>query len=320
MRRTQVRRIKLYREEGCIVQDKGAMNTTVKLTTEDIRRVKGLGCLRDKRYEDVFNVRVITRNGKITSREQKAIAEAAERFGSGEICMTSRLQMEIQGVKYENIDGLIAFLSEYGLMTGGTGNLVRPVVSCKGTTCVFGLIDTFGLSLKIHERFYVGYHKTPLPHKFKIAVGGCPNNCVKPDINDIGVIGQMVPSFDADKCRACKVCQVEKSCPMKAVRTEGDTIAFNENECNNCGRCREKCPFGAFSKYTNGYRVYIGGRWGKKVARGIPLTKLFLTEDEVLDVIERAIHLFKEKGIAGERFNDTVNRLGFEYVNNELTK
>ena len=66
--------------------------------------MKGLGCLQDKRYGDVFNVRVITRNGKITTEEHRAIAEGAERFGSGEITMTTRLTMEIQGVPYANID------------------------------------------------------------------------------------------------------------------------------------------------------------------------------------------------------------------------
>ena len=35
---------------------------------------------------------------------------------------------------------------------------------------------------EIHERFYHGYREVKLPHKFKIAVGGCPNNCVKPDL------------------------------------------------------------------------------------------------------------------------------------------
>ena len=125
-----------------------------KLTAEDILRVKGLGCLKDKRFDDIFNVRVITRNGKITSSEHRAIAEAADRFGSGEAAMTTRLSIEIQGVKYENIDPMIEFLASHGLETGGTGPLVRPVVSCKGTTCRFGLIDTYGLSEKIHERFY----------------------------------------------------------------------------------------------------------------------------------------------------------------------
>ena len=37
------------------------------LTPEQIRQVKGLGCLQDKRYTDVFNVRVLTRNGRITT-------------------------------------------------------------------------------------------------------------------------------------------------------------------------------------------------------------------------------------------------------------
>ena len=68
------------------------------LTPEQIKRVKGLGCPRDKRYPDVFNVRVITRNGKITPQEHRSIAEAADRFGSGEVALTTRLTMEIQGV------------------------------------------------------------------------------------------------------------------------------------------------------------------------------------------------------------------------------
>ena len=151
---------------------------------EEVKRVKGLGCLQDKTKPDHFNVRVITRNGKITTEEHRAIAEAAEKFGSGEIAMTTRLTMEIQGVRFDKIEPLINFLAQYGLMTGGTGSKVRPVVSCKGTTCQYGLIDTFSLSEKIHDMFYVGYHEVSLPHKFKIAVGGCPNNCVKPDLND----------------------------------------------------------------------------------------------------------------------------------------
>ena len=145
-------------------------------TAEDMARVKGLGFLRDKTTPNCFNCRVITRNGKITAEEAIAIAEAAKKFGSGEVAMTTRQTVEIQRIPYENVEPLCAFLAEYGLETGGTGAKVRPIVSCKGTTCVFGLIDTYDLSLAIHERFYQGYHGVKLPHKFKIAVGGCPNN------------------------------------------------------------------------------------------------------------------------------------------------
>lgn len=293
-------------------------NTGVKLTPEDIQRVKGLGCLRDKRYDDIFNVRVITRNGRITAKEHHAIAEASEKFGSGAVAMTTRLTLEIQGVKYENIEGLIAFLKEHNLETGGTGKLVRPIVSCKGTTCQFGLIDTFGLSEKIHERFYVGYHNVTLPHKFKIAVGGCPNNCVKPSLNDIGIIGQRIPMEDLSKCRGCKKCQIESSCPMKASKLVDGKVQRDPEICNGCGRCKGKCPFGAFTEYQEGYKVYIGGRWGKKMKQGTPLTRILTSEEEVLNVIEKAILLFRDEGIAGERFADTIARLGFDYVNNKL--
>ena len=218
-----------------------------KLTADDIKRVKGLGCLKDKRFDDVFNVRVITRNGKITSDEHRAIAEAADRFGSGEAAMTTRLSIEIQGVKYDNIDPLIDFLTSHGLETGGTGPLVRPVVSCKGTTCRFGLIETYELSEKIHERFYKGYHNVTLPHKFKIAVGGCPNNCVKPDLNDLGIIGQRVPSHDLDKCRGCKKCQVEEACPIGAAQLVDGKLKVDTDACNHCGRCKGTCPFGVTS-------------------------------------------------------------------------
>lgn len=156
--------------------------TGTKISPEEIKRVKGLGCLKDKRYDDIFNIRVLTRNGRITTEEHRAIADAAEKFGNREITMT---------------------------------------------TCQYGLIDTFSLSKKIHERFYLGYHNVTLPHKFKIAVGGCPNNCVKPNLNDLGIIGQRIPKPDTEKCRGCKVCQIAKNCPVKVPEVIDGKIYIN---------------------------------------------------------------------------------------------
>ena len=282
----------------------------------DVTRVKGLGCLRDKTTPDKFNCRVLTRNGKITAAESRVIADAAEKFGSGEVAMTTRQTVEIQGVPYENIDAMRAFLNENGLDIGGTGPKVRPVVSCKGTTCIYGLIDTYGLSRKIHDIFYVGYHGVKLPHKFKIAVGGCPNNCVKPDLNDLGIIGQRVIQRDLEKCRGCKKCQIEAACPIKIAHVEEGKLVYEG--CNNCGRCVGKCPFGVTDEYVDGYKVTIGGRWGKKVAQGRALDVIFKSEDEVLALVEKCILLFREQGVAGERFADTVARLGFENVQSQL--
>ena len=318
-------RLRHFGYTNTVVLEGGGFFNDVKVKTAgnavpkaEETRVKALGFLKDKRTPDKFNGRVITRNGKITGEEARTIADAAEMFGSGEVTMTSRLTMEIQGVPFDNIEPLREYLMERGLETGGTGSKVRPVVSCKGTTCQYGLIDTFALSEEIHERFFHGYADVKLPHKFKIAVGGCPNNCVKPDLNDLGIIGQRVPLVNLEKCKNCKNCQVEKNCPIHVAGMTDGRITIDESACNHCGRCHGFCPFGAFEDYTDGYRVYIGGRWGKKTAQGRFLDKIFTDKDEVLAVVEKAILLFREQGITGERFADTVERLGFENVQEQL--
>lgn len=287
------------------------------INADEIKRVKALGFLNNK-GTDLFNARVITVNGKITAEQARVIADAAEKFGNGEVEFTTRLTVEVRGVHYDNIEAFREFIGKAGLITGGTGSLVRPVVSCKGTTCQYGLYDTFALSQKIHERFYLGYHSVRLPHKFKIATGGCPNNCVKPDLNDLGIVGQLVPNFDEDMCNGCKKCQIEAMCPMKAAKVEDGALAIDPDICNNCGRCVGKCPFDAIEDGTPGYKIYIGGRWGKKVAHGKPLSKIFTSEEELLDTVEKAILLFREQGKTGERFADTIARIGFEEVEKQL--
>ena len=116
-------------EGATIVNDVRVKNSSAAVPAEEITRVKALGFLWDKNSADRFNGRVITRNGKITAEESAVIAEAARRYGSGEITMTSRLTLEIQGVPFDNIEPLREFLAQAGLETGGTGSKVRPVVS-----------------------------------------------------------------------------------------------------------------------------------------------------------------------------------------------
>ena len=287
------------------------MSKGCTLSLEDIKRVKGLGFLHHK-GTNKFNARVITRNGRITADECEAIVKAARRYGDGHMMMTTRMTVEVSGIEYDDIEAFRAYLAEAGLKTGGTGTRVRPVVSCKGTTCQYGLCDTYDLSEKIHERFYVGYNGVSLPHKFKIAVGGCPNNCVKPNLNDLGIIGARVLGFDGEKCRGCGKCQIESVCPMKAATIVEGKLVIDAALCNNCGRCVGKCPFHCNDEAACGFKIYVGGRWGKKMAQGRALGKVFTDEDEVLDAVEKAILLFRDQGIPGERFADTINRIGFE--------
>lgn len=293
------------------------MSNNTIFKPEDIARVKAMGFLWNKGTEN-FSGRIITRNGKITVDESRCISEAAEKFGNGNITMTSRLTIEVQGIPYDKIDDFRAFVAQAGLETGGTGDKVRPVVCCKGTTCHFGLIDTFAISEEIHNRFFKGYANVKLPHKFKISVGGCPNNCMKPDLNDIGVVGQKIPHLNKEKCRGCNHCFVEEACPIGAIKIVDGIAVTDTSICNNCGRCVEKCPFHANDEYETAYRIYLGGRWGKRTTIGKTLSTLLKTEEEVYNVIESAILFFKENGNKKERFADLVTRMGLENVEKQL--
>lgn len=284
----------------------------ITLSAEQIKSVKGKGFLHNRGTRE-FSGRIITENGVINAKQMAVLSEAAEKFGNGTVAFTVRLTLELPGIDFDNIEAFRSFVGEAGMQTGGTGAKVRPVVACKGTTCVFGLCDTQGIAAEVHKRFFEGYGDVALPHKFKIAVGGCPNNCVKPNLNDIGIVGQRVPKIKVDACRGCKKCGMVAACPMGAPKVVDAKVQIDQSVCNSCGRCVGKCPFNVANESEDLFKVYIGGRWGKKIRMGTALHKL-LTKAEALDMVERAILLFKREGVAGERFGETIDRIGTQKV------
>ena len=95
-------------------------------------------------------------------------------------------------------------------------------------------------------------------------------------------------------------------------------LEIDRDACNNCGRCIGQCHFDAIEDGTYGYKIYLGGRWGKHVAQGQAMKKVFTDKEEVMSIIEKALLLYREQGKTGERFADTIARLGFENVEAQL--
>ncbi len=289
----------------------------MKLTPETIQSLKAEGYLHNRGTES-FSARIIPVGGSLSAEQTISIGEAAKRFGGSKVSFTSRMTVELPHIPFDQIDAFKQFIGEAGMTTGGTGAKVRPVVTCKGTTCTFGLYDTNELNQEIHKRFYEGYRAVRLPHKFKIAAGGCPNNCIKPELNDFGIVGQKVPVLDKDICRQCKLCNAERGCPLHAITREGTvTPCIQSSMCNNCARCIKLCPFGAITGQQTRYKVFLGGRWGKQTRIGTAIKTLF-TQEEVLSLIEKTLLLFKEEGLAGERFSAIIERLGMAEVERRL--
>lgn len=279
------------------------------ISAEEKKKFKGQGIIASRDGEH-FVARVLTVDGTLSCEEMDALRRAAQLYGNGKVALTTRLQVEVQGIPYENIQPMQDMLAQAGLFTGGTGSKVRPIVACKGSVCVHGIIDTQALARELHEKFYLGWHEISLPHKFKIGIGGCPNNCAKPDINDFGIMGQRTPLYDETKCKQCKKCAVESVCPVHAAtRDENGLLHIDSKLCVGCGKCIDACNFHIIDEQARGYRIMVGGFWGKRRQLPTVMDKIY-THDELLERLECALLLYREGGRTGERFGDYIRRIG----------
>ncbi len=283
------------------------------LTKEDIMSVKGRGFLQNRGTE-LFSGRCVAKGAVFTAAEFKTLGEIAEKFGNGKVICTSRLNVEVPGIPFDKIPDAEQYALERGLKFGGTGAKIRPVTACKGSTCVYGNCDTHGIAAKIHDEFYIGWNSVKLPHKFKIGVGGCPNSCMKPSLNDVGIEGHKVPVINAEKCRGCGKCAVEQACPMKCAKVVDGKITIDTSICMTCGVCTGKCPFGGVENQAETvYKIYVGGTWGKRTRMGTPLSR-FVTEDEIYPIIAKVMLWFKENAYAKERLGIAIDRVGIEQM------
>lgn len=287
------------------------------LTTEQITKVKGQGFLRN-RGTDLFSGRILAPGTVFSAEDFNNMSIIAEKFGNGKLICTARQSVEIPGIPFDKIPDAQKFAAEHNLIFGGTGNKIRPVAACKGTTCIYGNCDTQALAKKIHEKYYTGWSGVVLPHKFKITVGGCPNSCMKPSLNDLGIEGHKEPVFNTEKCRGCKSCAIEKACPMKAAKVVDGKLEIDKNLCKSCGVCTGKCPFEAISHESEvKYKIYVGGTWGKYTRPGTALSRM-VSEADIYGILEKTLLWFRENAYAKERLGAAIDRIGIDSFENSV--
>ena len=282
----------------------------MSITKDQITAAKGRGFLLNRGTE-CFSGRIVGAGTVFSADEIIAIGEMAKRYGSGKVFFTGRMSAEVPGIPFEKLDEVTEFGLQHNLHFGGTGAKVRPITSCKGTTCVYGNYDTQALAKQLHETYYIGWAEVKLPHKFKIAVGGCPNSCIKPDLNDFGVEGHRTPAYDPEKCKHCKKCRIEECCPMHAAKLGEDGLTIS-SACVQCGFCTGKCPFDAIAPDTvPEYTIYVGGTWGKKTRAANQLSRR-VSAEEISPILEKCLTWYRDNGQPKERFGLTIERLGID--------
>jgi nitrite reductase (NADH) large subunit len=100
--------------------------------------------------------------------------------------VTGGQRLDIFGIKKEDLPAVWADLNAAGMVSGHAyGKALRTVKTCVGSEwCRFGTQDSTGLGVKVERMTWGSW----MPHKYKIAVSGCPRNCAEATIKDFGIV------------------------------------------------------------------------------------------------------------------------------------
>ena len=148
-------------------------------------------------------------------------------------------------------------------------------------------------------------------HEFRATLADCPNACSQPQIKDVAIIGAAVPETTSETCSQCQACV--ESCPEQAIAlaAESRPPGIDMQRCLNCGQCIRACPTGTIAEAWRGFRVQLGGRLGRhpRLARELPG---IFSEDQVIEILQDCLKLYKERSLRGERFSQLFQDRDFE--------
>jgi dissimilatory sulfite reductase (desulfoviridin) alpha/beta subunit len=281
-------------------------------TTVNIDELKRVGIIAQNQ-KDTFLIRLRTVGGDLNANELNVITRVSQKYGRGEVHLTTRQAVEIPFVNVDDLDSAREELEENGIALGVCGPRGRGIVACPGTAvCTSALVETKELAAELDSRYF----RQPAPHKFKIGVSGCPNSCSKPIENDVGVMGGVLPAWDREACISCRLCVT--ICPVNAIEEQNSAFVLDEKKCIYCGLCIKNCSTSAWTAKKTGYTLLLGGTLGKKPRLGTRAKELIETKEELLGHVERAFKFYLANGRKKERFGHTLDRIGLDKAFSEI--
>lgn len=283
------------------------------LTDQEKLTLKSKGIIAQKQ-EGFFVLRFLSHAGYFSAEEMQSITSIARTYGNGSIGLTSRLTIEIPYIPYAQLDAALAEADQQGLRIGGGGPSVRAIMTCKGTVCTHGLIDSHAMALALEEKHF----GRPLPGKFKISVQGCMNSYGKALGNDLAIMPVRPLQLDLDTCINCNKCL--KVCPYDALHQTKSGLVLDPSKCTGCKDCLPACPVSALAPTdTVRFLILIGGRMGRQARLATPLPHLF-TEADLLPMVQKILDFYEDHARPKERFAQLIERIGLDAVETALLK
>ncbi|QBD88145.1 sulfite reductase subunit C [Clostridium tetani] len=235
--------------------------------------------------------RVRVPGGYLDAKYLSLLQNIAETYGNGKLHITIRQGFEIPGIPMKYIPEVNKALqpiiegleiNQENPNKGYSASGTRNVSACIGNNvCPFANYNTAKFAKKIEKAIF------PNDYHVKIALTGCPNDCIKARMQDFGIIGMTEPQYDAYRCIGCQACvNVCKKKSTGALSVENYKVVRDHSKCIGCGECINKCPTSAWSRSEEKYfKLVIMGRTGKKNPR---IARDFITwidEDSIVKII-----------------------------------
>lgn len=267
-----------------------------------------------ERNPDLCTIRIRIPAGKINTEKMRGLAAIAKKFGDGTVHCTTRQTIEIPHVLPKNLKKIDAALAKIGTPIGSERDEVVNIIACPGTErCKYANIDTIALAEKIDAKLF----GKEMPVKIRIAISGCPNACTSPHLNEIGIIGRIMPVRKPGMCTGCGTCT--QYCKEKAIRIRNGTCVLDPKKCVQCGVCIHSCPFGIIEAENRHILITVGGRRGRHPHIGRELTTVEAS-DEVVAIVEKIVNWVYRRAWSGRLLSDQLDELHFSKFREEIEK
>lgn len=267
--------------------------------------------------------RIRVPGGHLPAQYLDRIKCIAEEFGNGTVHITTRQGFEIPGIDMDRMAEVNAALqpvitglgiNQLSANSGYPAAGTRNVTACIGSrVCQFANYDTTAFAQRIEQAVF------PNDYHVKIALTGCPNDCIKARMHDFGIIGMNEPQYEAYRCVGCQACVV--NCQKRAagaLKFENYKVVRDKEKCIGCGECVLKCPSGAWARSLHKlYLLVIMGRTGKRDPRIAQPFIRWVDEAGIIQIIRNTYafidkYIDKDSPDGKEHIGYIVDRTGYQ--------
>jgi len=144
--------------------------------------------------DGLFYIGFAPRVGRVNGETLAAVADLADRYGSGRVRTTTEQKLVILDVPEASVEALTAELDALGL-PAAPSIFRRHMMACTGIEfCKLAIVETKGRAMTLIDELERRLPGFDVP--VTINVNGCPNSCARIQVADIGLKGSLITDAD----------------------------------------------------------------------------------------------------------------------------